>query len=400
MHGDSDDALNYDRAKEGLSVIAVGGNKLSRGLTLEGLSVSYYLRASKMYDTLMQMGRWFGYRHGYLDVCRLYTTRELISWYGAITYATEELQAEFDAMAAMGRTPIDFGLKVRHHPDGLLVTSPTKLRHARKVDISFSGTITETTSILESSRETNWPQLESLIDGMGNPVRDASGLKVWRNAPADKILSFLSGYSSDPAAIHSQPSILTDYIKSRNADNELLRWTVAVADVKANSDRAFTAGQFSFGPTYRTPLAKAPYQGTTRYTFRRIGSPSHEIVDLRRDDDPTTWERLLDETTKDWQTSSRKNKADKAPTRPSGLRERAARDPKNGLIIVYPIQLKPREDEEGESQSLKPDENPVPLLGYAISFPSSANAKPVAFQVNTIFRMLEFGEDFYDGDAQ
>ena len=65
----------------GISVIAVGGDKLSRGLTLDGLSVSYYLRASRMYDTLMQMGRWFGYREGYNDLCRIYTTEDLAEWY-------------------------------------------------------------------------------------------------------------------------------------------------------------------------------------------------------------------------------------------------------------------------------------------------------------------------------
>ena len=74
--------LDYKQhEKQGLSVIAIGGDKLSRGLTLEGLSISYFLRTSKMYDTLMQMGRWFGYRPGYLDLCRLYTTRTLIGWY-------------------------------------------------------------------------------------------------------------------------------------------------------------------------------------------------------------------------------------------------------------------------------------------------------------------------------
>ena len=58
-----------------------------------------------MYDTLMQMGRWFGYRPGYLDLCRLYTTSHLVRWYTAITAAAAELQTEFEAMAAVGRTP-------------------------------------------------------------------------------------------------------------------------------------------------------------------------------------------------------------------------------------------------------------------------------------------------------
>ena len=393
MHGDSDDALNYDRAKDGLSVIAVGGNKLSRGLTLEGLSVSYYLRASKMYDTLMQMGRWFGYRNGYLDVCRLYTTRELISWYGAITYATEELQAEFDAMAATGRTPIDFGLKVRHHPDGLLVTSPSKLRHAKKIDVSFAGTITETTSLLDNSRDQNWLQLEQMIERMGPKTDEASGLRIWRGVGYEDVLDFLAGYSGDPAAIHSQPSILVDYIRSRNTENELINWTVAVAHVSKNDAFTATAAGMPFGPTIRATLTRTSFQGTTRYTFRRIGSPSHEVIDLNRDSDSAKWNRLLAETIRDWEASSRKNKSEKPPTRPSGLRERGARSPRDGLIIIYPIQVRKVQSDENKPEIEPGDVGRVPLLGYAISFPSSPNAKPVAYQVNSIYRMLEFGDE-------
>src|SRR5690606_13946831 len=107
-------------------VIAVGGDKLSRGLTLEGLSVSYFLRASRMYDTLMQMGRWFGYRPGYLDLCRLYTTSEMADWFSVIAQATDELRGDFDRMAATGSTPREFGHRVRSHP-GLLVTSKVKM---------------------------------------------------------------------------------------------------------------------------------------------------------------------------------------------------------------------------------------------------------------------------------
>src|SRR5690606_36979516 len=102
----SADALNYYDHPKGLSVIAVGGNKLSRGLTLEGLSVSYYLRTSRMYDSLMQMGRWFGYRPGYVDLCRLFTSRQLNEWFCHITHASEELRNEFDYMSdTVGATP-------------------------------------------------------------------------------------------------------------------------------------------------------------------------------------------------------------------------------------------------------------------------------------------------------
>ena len=87
INGSAQDALDYWDHPDGVSLIAIGGDKLSRGLTLEGLSVSYYLRSSRMYDTLLQIGRWFGYRPGYVDLCRLYTTEELSEFYAHITMA-------------------------------------------------------------------------------------------------------------------------------------------------------------------------------------------------------------------------------------------------------------------------------------------------------------------------
>ena len=96
INGSSGDVVDYQlNSKNGVSVIAIGGDKLSRGLTLEGLSISYFLRASKMYDTLMQMGRWFGFRPGYVDLCRLFTSAELNEWYRHIAIASAELREEF-----------------------------------------------------------------------------------------------------------------------------------------------------------------------------------------------------------------------------------------------------------------------------------------------------------------
>src|SRR5439155_26038520 len=96
INGGSGDALAYSRASRGLSIIAIGGDKLSRGLTLEGLSISYFLRTSSMFDTLMQMGRWFGYRPRYADLCRVYTTPALYSAFREIALAMEELRSDLD----------------------------------------------------------------------------------------------------------------------------------------------------------------------------------------------------------------------------------------------------------------------------------------------------------------
>ena len=97
INGSAGDILDYEEHRTtGLNIIAVGGDKLSRGLTLDGLSVSYFLRASRMYDTLMQMGRWFGYRDGYLDVCRLYTTAELLEWLRASLRPARSFSGSFN----------------------------------------------------------------------------------------------------------------------------------------------------------------------------------------------------------------------------------------------------------------------------------------------------------------
>ena len=115
--------LDYSLYEKGLAAIAIGGHKLSRGLTLEGLSVSYFARNSRSYDTLMQMCRWFGYRPGYKDICKLFTPRESVEWYEHISDAIRDLYSELDRMIELGRTPSDFGLKIRNHP-GLLISQP------------------------------------------------------------------------------------------------------------------------------------------------------------------------------------------------------------------------------------------------------------------------------------
>ena len=140
-------SLDYFNHKEdGLRVIAVGGNSLSRGLTLEGLGVSYFYRKSQMYDTLLQMGRWFGYRPNYEDLFRIWMAEEAIDWYGYITRAANELKDEIAKMKLANQTPMEFGLKVRQDPNSLIATARNKMRSATQVSrpVTVSGKLLET----------------------------------------------------------------------------------------------------------------------------------------------------------------------------------------------------------------------------------------------------------------
>ena len=139
--------LNYDENEElGLRIIAVGGYSLSRGLTLEGLSTSYFYRNTKMYDTLMQMGRWFGYRPHYEDLCQVWINQDAVDWYSYISEASDELKREVRRMQAEQKTPADFGLCVRSDDATLLVTARNKMRTAKDytMTVSLSGNIIET----------------------------------------------------------------------------------------------------------------------------------------------------------------------------------------------------------------------------------------------------------------
>ena len=142
--------LNYDEyKKDGLRIIVIGGNSLSRGLTLEGLCISYFYRRAQSYDTLMQMGRWFGYRDDYSDLCRIWMTEESIEYYDGISFATEELKREFEIMFALGKTPEIFGMRVRNDITGMLVTARNKMRYAgdKLIIKSLDGTPVWTSSI-------------------------------------------------------------------------------------------------------------------------------------------------------------------------------------------------------------------------------------------------------------
>lgn len=205
INGSAGDVLDYLRHDSGLNVIAVGGDKLSRGLTLEGLSVSYFLRASRMYDTLMQMGRWFGYRPRFLDLCRLYTTRDMMVWFGHIAEASEALREDFDRMAASGGTPRDFGHRVQSHPL-MLVTSAVKMRNGTSIELSFEGDISETVNFWrkESQLSRNWGAAINLIAvaegngavaSRGTPIAKLAGSWVWPNVSPTAILGFLTSAS-------------------------------------------------------------------------------------------------------------------------------------------------------------------------------------------------------------
>lgn len=129
-----------------LRIIAVGGLALSRGLTLKGLSTSYFYRNTCTYDVLMQMGRWFGYRPHYEKICRIWITNSSANWYHEIAEATEELKSELAHMDSLELTPREFGLRIRRDDTALEITARNKMRTAGKCEVrtTYWGDVFET----------------------------------------------------------------------------------------------------------------------------------------------------------------------------------------------------------------------------------------------------------------
>ncbi|MFR2760824.1 MAG: Z1 domain-containing protein [Enterococcus avium] len=145
--------FQYEDYPNGARVIAVGGFALSRGLTLEGLSTSYLYRNTLMYDTLMQMGRWFGYRPRYDDIIYLYMPERSVDWYYQILQAMNDLKKQIKEMINERKTPEDFGYYIREAENKdeatILITARNKMRNAKNYDVTIriSGDYKETTKL-------------------------------------------------------------------------------------------------------------------------------------------------------------------------------------------------------------------------------------------------------------
>ena len=245
-------SLDYAKHREnGLRVIAVGGNSLSRGLTLEGLSTSYFFRNSQMYDTLLQMGRWFGYRDGYQDLCRVWLTPDARDWYEHITMASDELRAEFRRMRQQDLTPRDFGLKVRAHPDSLIVTALNKMRQSKRIEriISISRKYLETPrlkrneNVLRANRVAVERFVEVLRRDYASQQEVAFNNPLWRAIPKELVAGLIQSFDVHPLNISFQTEDLATFI-AKTTEDRLQTWDVVLPQGQGDP---VTFGDFSVG---------------------------------------------------------------------------------------------------------------------------------------------------------
>ena len=366
----SKDKLDYDNYENGLNVIAIGGYSLSRGFTLEGLTVSYLIRNTAMADTLLQMGRWFGYRDQYSDLCKLYIPDASFEWYAFIAQSIEELRSEFSIMEQNGLTPAEFGLKVRTSNTGLLITARNKMYHTEAVTLSES--FSEEAFTLRGIALNDLQEQREVFTSFALKSANTYGFKpVYNHVKAEndkqfnliqevgvgEVISLLNEYEHS-IDDNGRKEALISYIEERK--DELATWDIAIHKCYLGEDAL---------PQVRT-FAKSCYHSDHVKTADgggRILRP---------------WEEAFGLT--DEQYALAEQQKDKSKVKQTARFYRRNRS--RPLLVLKSFDLYVGSKKIGDQKG-----KDVPA--YAISFPKSSNHDPVSYVVNKVFMQDYFGEE-------
>ena len=366
------DVLDYER-EPSLKAIAVGGNRLSRGLTLEGLLVSYFVRSTAMYDTLMQMGRWFGYRDGYEDLTRIFMTQDLAGWFRDLALVEYELRKDIQIYESENLTPLEIGVRILRHP-GMLVTSRLKQRHASTIEVeqSYSNKSLETVRFpfqdpqrLFDSMENNLNATRVFAANLGSPSWDDQG-PVWLQVSPNKVLDFLNSYDVYSESRNFVKPLLMSYIEKMNDQGELMNWTIAIRGRATIDQRLSDINLGLERPIYlngRTRLKSDPE------SIGSVSSPNDEGVGMTEQELAQAKEIMENSDNKfGWRTSLR-----------------MARNPNNGLLLIYPISRFSgfESDASKNRRSLFDDpKNSLAkdIIGISLSFPKTDKASTILGQ--------------------
>ncbi|MCT2276141.1 Z1 domain-containing protein [Micromonospora chalcea] len=324
-HYRSTNRLDYESGAA--TVIAVGGNTLSRGLTLEGLVVSVFVRSSDVYDTLLQMGRWFGYRPGYKDLPRIYMPAEMRRWFTHLATVEAEMRSEIDRLLVEHKTPLEMAVRIRCHPK-MRVTAPSKQKAAVRAAAAYGGALVESryfpagpdhkAKIWHSNNTDSVMRLleasaaEGKQDGSMPPSR-----RLWRNVPGERILRFVGTYRFHEKSTDASGPLISAYIAKRMETGGLRTWNVGVLGIAPADDP----------PEAQRPQVELPdgsVVGTVVRT-RLTASGNDDIADIKT------------------LTGSRDEGLDLDLGKLTDINrvilqnERSRQQPEKGLVLLYPI---------------------------------------------------------------
>ncbi len=312
--------------------IIVGGNTLSRGLTLEGLTVSYFQRTSKGYDTLLQMGRWFGYRDGYLDLTRIFVTADMHANFFFLATVEEEIREDIEQMAINGERPVDVSIKVRDH-DRLIITGRRTLANNSAFSSrTYSGSkvqaryIFPENEVINTQNHTMVTSLVKKLTEQGKRSTDLysghSNCLLFRNVEAQSVLEFLEDFHIAPEDKKSRIELFGPYVEKLNQRQELTDWSVVVQSRKEVDELREVI--INDNKIYSLDRKLAPrlssLEDSSVHPLGQLMAQRDEIVDMK-DILGDTFERSIDDNEE-------------------GLtykKVRKKRPKERGLLIIYPL---------------------------------------------------------------
>lgn len=399
-NGQSDDRLVYPD-DDPQFVIAIGGGTLSRGLTLEGLVVSYFLRTSNAYDTLLQMGRWFGFRPHYADLARLWVSAGLVEDYAHLARVEADLRAEVGELEREGRTPRDLAIRVRSHPGRLVITGRDRMWAADVAHVGLGGTRHQTTLLDKSAAgaakaQSAVREFVARLHAAGVRELRADGVDgsvLFPDVTNEQVEIFLEAYANPGQGAWLQEGAVRGWLE---AHGDGAHWNVVlVSGARASSARFDFSEKVAVRPVRRAPLKSSNWEPSeeTKAGF----ADGAEIVNIRALMSGGDW--LLDvdllDANNGLTAESRVALADLGGSRDKERSVRTFRGehfPKTGLLLIYVI------DADSEpapgSNAREPLDAPGDLIGVGVVYPHSAREDDFTYYAV----VLPSTRDDYDDD--
>lgn len=372
LNSGSSDALDYE-SNPGLQGVIIGGNRLSRGLTLEGLLVSYFLRDTHYYDTLLQMGRWFGYREADMDLTRLYTTHELMTMFRDLAFAEAELRDEIARYERETLTPMDFGPKIRLHP-AMMVTARNKMGAGQILQQSYSGRLLSTVSFKLDDRpwlEANLEVTRDLLSSLGPPDDTKRGF-TWTDVAPHLIEGFLDRYQT-PSTSRIDPTTVRGYIAKQVERGELIRWRVSVRSLH---------GENGGGVDDLGIVGHPDVNLISRSQEKAYPGSIKSLINPASQANPEAGDEVIGLSKEQIQRADRLARGN--PDLKYGDALRQVRDPSEGLLLIYPIspRSKPKGDAETRTSLFADPSQGCTVVGIALCFPKSESNVAVEYIAN------------------
>lgn len=385
LNSDSKEELDYERDPY-IKTVVVGGNRLSRGLTLEGLVTSYYTRKTDQYDTLMQMGRWFGFRREYDDLTRLYTTELLQQRFEHLASVEEELRQEIARYERERLTPLDFGPKIRSHP-AMMVTAANKMGSARKIWQNYAGRRIQTQ--IFRLHDKNWLEKnldagKRLIEELGCPSSSEAEPyhPFWRGVSWEVVDRFLEGYAFDPSGRHEAGAI-RKYIQKQVQQDELRTWIVGLRCRKSDEESLGREPKLETCGIEVNRISRTLKPNSSNSIGAVINPSAKDKTPYSGDDEigleleDIEWAREMARKSTEAEDEQDKHFADLL---------RVRRDKDEGVLLLYPIS--PRSTPQNQKSNRKrlyddPDSWGT-VLGVCFIFPDSKSAATIEYIVGSV----------------